>query len=492
MRILKITALCVILLAAYSAGWYYLADSRQKKIDRWIEELKNSHDVYLSYAKIEKGGFPFNTSFTVTNPKITSKLLKVESEGQIELAFSLTGALQESHGHIRSVIGTQNGLLQGALSTNLQLAKSAGGKTSLSLHKTNLSLALEGKPLIENFSLDETSLVVQKVEATNTYGFRMGVDGIQYDFEKLVPTEGLVGYQQYMNQELANRLKNAKGVLDFELTLPPGLPLERIAELPWLFLGTSVPTCTLKLNEFTVTSNFVTEKSFGHISIGEKDDVVSLSGSINAMTQFSQEYYEALKEITKTYITEFHPNHEKLNFDMLLPIIPKFQDFGAITFKKEGQFELNKSTWRIHASVPTLEVATDLYSIGLSFDASNMKGSGEVTCQLHIHNFRRLINDLISYFNSFTKVFNVIRDETMYRLEPANEATKNAIFGFFDLFTKDPNANDVAIDFKYNDGECTYGKFTQEEFTVIATTTLQRILEQVMPESVPSKEPQKQ
>jgi hypothetical protein len=491
MRSLKVISISIIILiAAYSTGWYFLADARQKGIEAWAEELKNSQGTTITWQKIEKAGFPLRTAFIIKDPKVRYKQFAIDSDSSIEIPFSLTGSLQEVSAQINNALFLKNGLVQGTLKANMELESSLEGKTTFSLHNTNLSLSLEGTPLIENVSLDEASLVLNRSKSSNTYRFRADVEGIKYGFPKLVPKEGLSGYEWYLNEGLANKLSVASGAIDFELTLPPKLTLDRIAELPWLFLGASVPPCTLKLHEFKVTSNLVSELISGFLSVGEKDNIISVSGSIDASTTFSPAYYEALKDITRTYITEVHPQG-KLDFNLLLPLIPKFHDFGPIVFKKEGKLEINKGTWTMSVSVPTVELATALYSIDLSFAASNMGGKGEATLMLHIHNFRRLIDDIISYFNHFTKVFNLVRQKSMYRLEPADDTTKTAIFAFFDLFTKDPKSADVTIDFRYKDGRVSFGKYTQEEFSEMAATVLQQILEQVMPEAVSSEALQK-
>jgi hypothetical protein len=282
------------------------------------------------------------------------------------------------------------------------------------------------------------------------------------------------------------------GSIDFELSLPQDFNFEQMTNLPLLaLLSSTIPECSFKLKELKGTCDFTTATLSGLFAIGEKQGVVSVYGALDAATTFSPTYYNALEEITKNYISSIElqskAEQEEKALESLLPLIPKLYTFGTIRFRKEGLFEVDKKHWTMRVAIPVFEVSTDLYTVALSFDASNMNGKGTGSLIIRLQNYKKLIDDLLAYFNRFVKAYDMIKEAPAYRLEPATDKTKEKLFSFLQLFTEDPSAAEVVIPIRYDQGAFIVGRYTEEEFTPILQSFIHDILMQIAPEALPKE-----
>ncbi|MFI5344601.1 MAG: hypothetical protein ACHQUC_10325, partial [Chlamydiales bacterium] len=157
---------------AYSAFWYIESNALEKILKLHIDQLnlEGEGEIHLEYASFEKGGYPFEISVAMLNPKITvasptevstEASVLIHTDGKMIDHFSPLGQLKsfEYVGKTHVLIPHEQGHSSQFIVEGAMLLKSESGSLIPSLALNNLSKLDQ---LLENvwtnINLDDSSI----------------------------------------------------------------------------------------------------------------------------------------------------------------------------------------------------------------------------------------------------------------------------------------------------------------------------------------------
>ncbi|HXF29105.1 MAG TPA: hypothetical protein VN457_04585, partial [Chlamydiales bacterium] len=378
----------LVLVSSYSALWYYEADFLQKNLQAEIAKItqNNPLDLKLDYDSLQKSGFPFDICLTVVNPKIVSKAaastqkpqpMELHFDGAVENKFSIFGELKsiETSGKVDFFlpkIATMDAS-HWVATGKIKLA----GIYKKSLVDTVSDLFQKKIPDIDGLNLTCTRVEISKVTPEKeSEGLSVDHAFVQYEKKKtsqlvrlrsdfsiqkslvIQPPHNDSSFKeciQFVNNFLGKKLLKTNYSADFEIELPDFKTLQAITATPLMLLAKEIPAVSFHVSKFDSSGEYASSHTAGSLSLHEDTSKnVVAECSIESKAEYTPAFYNLLLGILgelKKHIGDLK-SHEKMTekFKALIgdhlhevqAIIPKFQDFGPLHFKKSWSVAWNK------------------------------------------------------------------------------------------------------------------------------------------------------
>lgn len=450
---------------AFAGFWLFQAHTLNQR----VKEALSSYDMFgvdIEYEALVNRGFPFQIQVQLERPRLKvpaglRKSLTYASEGNVVATFSLHGELESIDVH-----GLGQLYFSGKQAKKWQIESDG----HLSFAPDGCALDLRdikiAKAEVPYSHIDELKVAIQRTMPSSdrqliTLNFVMnGLEKITKPVsEDLKTSEGML-------VKLSDLFTLKKGKTNNSFTLKADLPsaeaIHKLESFSALLFQESWPYATIDLETFHSKDNLTSSSGDLHIKFGQEGDtLLGLSVTSGGSLQFSANLYTALVDVLAALDVAVD----------LKPLIPRFEEFGTILSKMKTSFEVNKSlllslagiegTWRIS----DLEIASDLYGVKIGGEITNLNQPFTVRCSIDLLHYRRLLDDLVSYYNRVYSLVNTLQLANVPLLKPLSQEMETKILAYLaEIAKQPPQEATLPISLTYRDGAWQVGALTEEAF----------------------------
>jgi hypothetical protein len=526
-----IAVIVLILIVSYSAFWLYEASVLRTKLEekRGVEELNSQGDVMsYDFDKLETSGYPFSIVLTLTNPKARFTLatehlnFHVKCDGKVVNTFS-------PFGHLKKIAKDGKTHFKAA-GKNPQSSFDifADGKVSIQpKYKGHLWSALQHLSGSKNEGFEDVELLISQLQYSWDIQGKKAANGeikeAAFHYLKKPPTQTFSLSSDFSIELLHPSLENPE-INDQQDNLEPFFAILKKAaekeekvrtnisfdvqtEMPdfdtlkqlsiFSILIGPIPKFSIDVKKFKVDSKLASFEKSGYFTLTEDSNKkVSLELEGKAQAQYTELYYNQLIKLVddtaKQVAVELKPENDDLkriitlfqkHVDAVKALVPKLQQFGPFIWSAKGFFDLDRNTQNFAVGISPWNFSTDLY--GVNFNLNAKREPTNTICQANIDciKYKDLIRDFIDYFNRFTVVFNILKNEDTPKLNMFSKELQEKIIEFLvDISdTKQMNAQDLSVTFKYENGEVRIGTLTYEQFLANVSALSTMIKQEVYP-----------
>lgn len=512
-------------LGVYSAFWFIQSNALEKALKLHIEQLNLDDEAgfHIEYASFVKGGYPFEISIALVNPKITvttsTEKSTIHVDGKMIDHFSLLGHLKsiEYVGKTHLLIPQDGGnsfqfLVEGAMrleSESGSLIPSSAlrnlskldqilehiwasidlDNSSIYLSDLKISDVQKNIPVLDVEKMDVRFVRQQKSDLNQTIRFQVDIDG----FDSSLPIS--YSYQQDGNVTLYDKLaqkfvlalysKMGKTALRFDLDLdiPTLKEWYNIANHDiFEYSILPFPPISIAFKGSNHLHSFGTSESSAllltkHAEPNQDSALIKLDTKTICTKAYVDGLIYALQETVKEaallkpsnkeekMVKTFFVKHQ----EDLLPLIPRLNEFGPIQYALDFNLEIDKEKAHAKAELGKLAFLTELYGLQLHGEGQGGLGSQTGSLTFDLLEYEPLIKDLFAYTNKIMKVVKepiefptTVIDSTLKYLREISDQPES-------------DAKDLHITVSYKEGNMMVGTLDFNDF-VIKTAELDELI----------------
>lgn len=495
-KIIIITALIII--TAYSAGWFYVS----REIRSQFEEKIQENNINLQYEEFKVSGFPFNFKIVLNRPTYKYKsdvvdvTLKVDgdisfSAGLFATKLKLTSSgTWLTMGHVK---GYNFNIKSTAKEDSLYVLKFKSNL--LSKDFISNAMALKDNPYaifklvdyaeIKGGGLDVHNISTQnKIFSVKDYELKVSLDDLdgKYEIKLLDQLEkAIVGNDAIIlwdNIRLAYpKINHTVKTIDPKirdyfsvLSLPQRGKMNHNIEAT--YIGNldgdkskfKLDIDKLRIHDSLIYLNFDGEVKYGYSPYS----VPNLNADLKGEVRFSKKWYKLFQKYviyrnpelfnffgnkstgrsTLLQIVSSVSNFLVFNNSTSADVVPHLDEMGAIKMKADLNLEsIGKDYFNIKAK--DIDVSTDAYSANLQGDYTEKQGSEEYKFKLGIDKYANLVDDILNYVKRVSRQQNILFIISGGKFEISQEVSTE-IKSFIRKISDSPASNSLDIKISAN------------------------------------------
>jgi len=478
-------SLVLFCLVGYTGFWLWQAHRLKSSVKEALSY--QNYGVEIEYDTLLSRGFPLEIQIQIEKPRLKipagfSRSLNYTSEGRINTTFSLQGELKsiDSTG-ISQLYFSGKKAKKWQIESQMHVNLLANGATFL-LQDVNISRQEQPYSHIDNLQVD----IVRTSPSPDRQLIQ--VDFAMKGHERIMPSqpEDLKtekGAWTYLKDLFSVKRGKTNNSFTIKADLPSQEVLQKLMSFPALLLQEKWPYVNVDVVAVHSKDDLSSYSGDLHFKFGqEADDLFTFQMSSGGSLHFSSNLYDSLVDMLGGIDLEVD----------LKPLVPKFHEFGTIINKWKSSFDLNKSQILSLSGLEgtirlsDIEFTSDLYGIRIGAEVTNLNQPFTVYCSVDVLNFRRLINDLVGYYNRVYSIFNVLQVANVPPLYPLTDETVAKVLAYLDQIGSEPSQNvDLSLKFTYRDGKMQLGELDEERLSAQTQALWKAILQNIAPELVP-------
>lgn len=288
--------------------------------------------------------------------------------------------------------------------------------------------------------------------------------------------------------------------VDLKIELPSMEVFQKMTKAPLTLLFNTFPTFSINLKKLNFSSPYGSSEHSGYFTISEDSSKqISIAFANDLKIKYTDVYYtktmETVDDLAKAVTADLQPTNEDLtrvkslfqtHLSDLKALIPKLQQVGTMSWTGKGSLDINKTNFNFTGNLTDFGFKDDLYGLFLNVDAK--RNGKETFCKVGIEciNYRALLQDLISYFNRFIVVSNLLGEQNAQKLQPVSQETMQKVLASLALISDEPQSSspDLKITFSYDNGKMRVGTLDFESFKVYFNDLMNALSGDIYPMSL--------